>query len=67
MDEFFGIPFGDVAVAQFPNEQEVVLFIHGSGDVLRCAAADWSGLKSQLPYFASELRATLANLGVQLV
>jgi hypothetical protein len=37
---------GDVVGVQFPNEEDVALFIPGSGDVLLCTAAQWHSLKA---------------------
>lgn len=36
---------GDVVGVQFSQEEEVALFIPSSGDVLLCAASQWSHLK----------------------
>jgi hypothetical protein len=36
---------GDVVGVQFADEEEVALFIPGSGDVLLCTAAQWHSLK----------------------
>ena len=36
---------GDVIGVQFADEEEVALFIPGSGDVLLCTAAQWHSLK----------------------
>ena len=37
---------GDVVGVQFPHEDEVVLYIPGSGDVLLCSGDQWSRLKA---------------------
>ncbi|NDP38263.1 MAG: hypothetical protein GZ093_05860 [Rhodoferax sp.] len=36
---------GDVVGVQFSGEDEVALFIPGSGDVLLCTASQWRSLK----------------------
>lgn len=36
---------GDVVGIQYPDEDEVVLYIPGSGDVLLCSADQWHRLK----------------------
>ena len=54
----------DVSGVQFAGEEDVVLFIPGSGDILRCSAIEWASLR-QLPELgASELALTLHHLGV---
>lgn len=37
---------GDVVGVQFSGEEDVALFIPGSGDVLLCDAAQWHSLKA---------------------
>lgn len=57
--EFMGTQrCGDIVGFQFPGEQQVVLFVPGSGDVALCASADWQGLlKDPHSSLSSSLRA----------
>jgi hypothetical protein len=63
---------GGVLAAQFEAEDQVVVFLPESGDVLLCAAAQWRELnlapasKPPASGEGSELRATLRHLGVRL-
>lgn len=45
---------GDVTGVHFPGEDEVVLFVPGSGDVLRCSAQQWQGLRADSSLHADE-------------
>ena len=57
--EFMGAQrCGDIVGFQFPGEQQVVLFVPGSGDVALCASADWQDLlKDPHSSLSSSLRA----------
>ena len=59
---------GDVVGIQFPGEEEVALFIPGSGDVLLCAAAQWQSLKEGHVdvTLVADLHSTLISLGAFL-
>ena len=63
---------GDVVGVQFSGEDELVLFIPHSGDVLLCPAIQWRSLldRSDLAHgpvagsmLVSDLRSTLFDLG----
>ena len=53
----------DVIGAKFAGEQEAVLWIPCSGDVLRCSAMDWNDLKECPSDPRSKLKMTLLGLG----
>ena len=53
----------DVIGAKFTGEQEAVLWIPCSGDVLRCSAMDWNDLKECPSDSHSKLKSTLLLLG----
>ena len=67
-------PLGDVFGVEFPDEQELALFVPSSGDVLLCTSSDWSDLKEApvpgLPdrnCSSGVLRSKLLGLGALLV
>lgn len=53
----------DVTGVQFAGEKDVVLFIPGSGDILRCSAIEWASVRQLPQRGSSELELTLHNLG----
>lgn len=53
----------DVTGIQFAGEEDVVLFIPGSGDILRCSAIEWARVRQLPQRGSSELEVTLHNLG----
>jgi hypothetical protein len=55
--------FADVAGVCFPGEENMVLFIPGSGDVLRTSVTQWNSLLYPQKGVFSELKTTLLSLG----
>ena len=59
------VQVGDVVGAQFPEEDEIAIYIPNSGDILLCPRLQWHLLQGRLEP-ASELEGTLLGLGVLL-
>ncbi len=57
---------GDVAAVQFADEQNVLLFVGGSSEVVTCSSQDWQQLLDDHNDPVSDLALTLQNLGAQL-
>ena len=57
---------GDVTAVHFADEQNVLLFVGGSSEVLTCSSHDWQQLFDGYHDHASDLALTLQNLGAQL-
>ena len=55
---------GDVVGIQFPFENELVLFMACSGDVLLCTASEWHGLDAAISARVSETLAMSSLNGV---
>ena len=56
---------GDVVGVQFSQEEEVILFMPGSGDVLLCSRKQWQRLNENFTP-ASDLESALLGLGAFL-
>jgi hypothetical protein len=54
---------GDVVAACFPGEENIVLFLPFSGEVLLCLSSEWDNLKQCPSGSPSALKITLLKLG----
>ena len=56
--------FGEIVTAQYPIEENIVLFLPASGEVLLCDANDWHTLRRDGAASTLDLAQKLRTLGV---